>query len=183
MAIADDGFSDSAAAIVTISMPPNANATANNPAATPGIPFGMKLPFVRLWAPTNSVSGKSPKINNIPTMRKKRITATLTNANQNSNSPNPCTFAKFTTAKNVTHTNAGIHGSIPNHCPMMPAAPVISAPITMVSMNQYNHPSENPAQCPNACSAYTANDPEFGRAAAISPSICIISSTIMPANT
>ena len=66
---------------------------------------------------------------------------------------------------------------------MMLAAPVISAPITMVSMNQYNHPSENPAQWPNPCSAYTANDPEFGRAAAISPSIFIIINTTMLANT
>ena len=109
------------------------------------------------------------------------MTATLMNANQNSNSPKPRTCAKFTTAKNTTDTSAGIHGSTPNQEPMMAAAPVITAPITMMSMNQYSQPMVNPAQWPKACLLYVEKEPEEGRAAAISPSISMTRTTMMPA--
>ena len=71
-----------------------------------------------------------------PTPRKATIVATLMMANQNSNSPKPPTAAKLTMAKKTTATNAGIQGSTPNQLETIAAAPVISAPITMTSMNQ-----------------------------------------------
>ena len=73
-------------------------------------------------------------------MRKMPMTATLIKANQNSNSPNPLTCMRLTTAKNTTQTSAGIHGSTLNHDAMIAEAPVISAPSTMISMNQYSQP-------------------------------------------
>lgn len=103
--------------------------------------------------PTYEEPGSKPKINSTPMTKNTMITATLKNANQNSNSPKPRTSARLTAAKNATQISAGIHGSTPNHCPIMAAAPVISAPSTMVSMNQYSQPSEKPAQRPNAISA------------------------------
>ena len=83
-----------------------------------------------------SASGSQPKKSSTPTMRKPMMTATLIRENQYSNSPNPRTWAKLTTAKNTTHTSAGIQGSTPNQPAMIAEAPVISAPSTMVSMNQ-----------------------------------------------
>ena len=109
------------------------------------------------------------------------ITATLMKANQYSNSPKPRTAARFTAVKNTTATRPGIQPGTPNQLPMIAPAPVISAPITMMSMNQYSQPRENPAQLPNAMRPYVANVPEAGRAAAISPSICITKMTMMPA--
>ena len=78
------------------------------------------------------------------------ITATLINANQYSNSPKPRTPARFTIVKRTTHMSPGIQPSTPNQEPMIAPEPVISAPITMMSMNQYNQPSAKPFQRPNA---------------------------------
>ena len=81
------------------------------------------------------------------------MTRTLISANQNSNSPKFFTAAKLITVKNAIATSAGIHGEMPNHCPTMAEAPVISTAMIMIIMNQYNQPMAKPAQRPNACSA------------------------------
>ena len=78
------------------------------------------------------------------------MVATLMMANQNSNSPKPPTAAKLTTAKKTTAIRAGIHGSMPNQLEIMAAAPVISAPMTMTSMNQQIQPKVNRAHGPKA---------------------------------
>src|SRR5699024_12381542 len=113
--------------------------------------------------------------------KKATMTATLMMANQNSNSPNPRTAPKLTTAKNTTATSAGIHGSTPNQPPRIAAAPVISAPITMMSMNQYNQPIVKRAQLPNACTAYVEKKPKQERAEAISPGMYMIKVNRTPA--
>lgn len=65
------------------------------------------------------------------------MTATFSAANQNSNSPKLATFARFTTAKNVTNTRATTHCGTPGSQLLTIAeAPVISTPRTMISMNQ-----------------------------------------------
>ena len=139
------GSSDSAAAMVTSSIPPKAKATASKPAAKPGTPLGAKFSTKLLvWV------SAGPKMSHAPSTKKATMTATLMMANQNSNSPNPRTAPKLTTAKNTTATSAGIHGSTPNQPPRIAAAPVISAPITIISMNQYNQPIVKRAQLPNA---------------------------------
>ena len=147
-AIDEPGSSDSAAAMVMISMPPNANATASRPAATPDIPLGAN--GEKFDRPTALWPGSQPRMSRTPMTRKTTMTATLMNANQYSNSPKPRTAARLTTEKNTTHTRPGIHPGTSNHRPMNAPAPVISAPMTMTSMNQYNQPRANPAQCPNA---------------------------------
>ena len=73
------------------------------------------------------------------------MTATLINANQYSNSPKPRTLAMLMKVKMMTQTSAGIQPSTPNQLPINAPAPVISAPMTMTSMNQYNQPVEKPA--------------------------------------
>ncbi len=169
--------------MVTISMPPNANATTNSPAAMPETPFGAKPPSpVKLIQPTGSDDGSRPKISSPPITRKPTITAIFTAANQNSNSPKLATRARLTAAKNTIAINAGIQGSTPNQRPMNAAAPVISAPITMMSVNQYSQPIAKPAVRPNAISAYVENDPDDGDAAAISPSMRMTRTTSRPAS-
>ena len=130
------GFSDSAAAMVTSSMPPKAKATASKPAAKPGMPLGRKFSVKLVPAKEKSMPGRMPSAMSTPMTRKATMTPTLMMANQNSNSPKPPTAAKLTTAKNATAISAGIHGAISNQLEMMAAAPVISAPMTMISMNQ-----------------------------------------------
>lgn len=134
------GSRDSAAAMVTISMPPNANATASRPAAIPAIPLGANpSPSPSRWVdPTGSVPGSRPNTSSTPMTRNPTITATFSAANQNSNSPKFATFARLTTAKKVTNTSATTHCGTPPgiHEFTMLAAPVISTPSTMISMNQ-----------------------------------------------
>ena len=175
------GSSDSAAAMVTISMPPNANATASRPAAMPETPLGRKPDSAMFCVPTNVVPGSRPKNSSTPITMNPMITATLMNANQNSNSPNPRTLTRLTTAKNATQMRPGIHPGMPHQAPMIAPAPVISAPSTMISMNQYSQPRTNPADRPNAISAYVEKAPDAGRAAAISPSMVITRTTMVPA--
>ena len=153
MVMERSGSSDSAAAIVMISIPPKAKATTSSPAATPPNPLGAKPSAKKTRAPTKSVPGRRPKISSTPMIKNAEITATLMKANQYSNSPKPRTAARFTTVKNMTQTRAGIQPGIPNQAPIMAPAPVISAPITITSRNQYNQPTEKPAQWPKAMSA------------------------------
>ena len=167
--------------MVTISMPPNANATASRPAATPENPLGRKPDSAMCCVPTKVVPGSRPNTSSTPMTRKPMMTATLMKANQNSNSPKPRTLARLTMAKNTTHTRPGIQPGMPHQAPMIAPAPVISAPSTMISMNQYNQPMMKPADRPNAISAYVEKAPEAGRAAAISPSMVITRTTMMPA--
>ncbi len=129
------GSSDSAAAIVTSSMPPKAKATASRPAAKPGAPLGRKF-SVKLDRWTVSVFGHQPSAMSRPMTMNTMMTPTLMMENQNSNSPKPRTAAKLMMAKKVTAMSAGTHGAQPVHPAMMAEAPVISEPMTMMSMNQ-----------------------------------------------
>ncbi len=104
--------------------------------------------------PTGSVPGSSPSTSSTPTTRNPTIAATLTNANQNSSSPNCRTPQRLITANTTTTASATPHCGTSGYQPVtMRAAPVISAPSTMTSMNQYSQPSRNPAHGPSASSA------------------------------
>ena len=82
------GSSDSAAAIATTSVPPNATTTMRSAAAMPVIPCGAKPPSsTRFEIPVAGTPGMSPTIAHTPTMRKAMIAATLIAANQNSKRP------------------------------------------------------------------------------------------------
>src|SRR5699024_7263314 len=179
------GSGDSAAAMVTSSIPPKANATTRRPAATPDSPIGMNpSPSPSRWSqPTGPPEpGSQPSTSSTPMIRKPMITATLIAANQNSNSPKLATFDRFTIAKKVTNTRAGTHwGSHGAQAAMIPEAPVISAPSTRISITQYSQPMVKPAQSPIAERAYSANEPELGWAELISPSMRITEITSSPA--
>ena len=79
---------DSAAAMVTISVPMNENMVVNMAARTAPMPLGIK-PTVstRCDTPLTWLLGKKPKMANTPKIMKPMIASTLTSANQNSNSP------------------------------------------------------------------------------------------------
>ncbi len=82
------GSFDSAAAIATTSVPPNANTTMSRAPAMPAMPFGAKPPLsTRFAMPVAGTPGMSPTIAHTPTMRKAMIAATLMAANQNSKRP------------------------------------------------------------------------------------------------
>ena len=147
------GSSDSAAATVTSSMPPNANATAKSAVATPDQPLGMKPTSLTLLNPTNPLAGSRPSHSATPMIKNATMTATLIRANQNSNSPKFFTAEKLTTVNATMATSAGIHGEIPNQAATMAEAPVISTAMIMIIMNQYSQPMVNPAHGPNACAA------------------------------
>ena len=78
---------DSAAAIVTISVPMKVNIVVSIAAITPLQPFGMKPSDVRWETPDVCEPGNRPKIANRPTPMNATIATTFTSANQNSNSP------------------------------------------------------------------------------------------------
>ena len=71
-----------------------------------------------------------------PMMRKATMTMTLMAANQYSNSPKLRTWSRLMMPKMATQMAAGIQGVTPNHAPMKPAAPVISAPRTATVASQ-----------------------------------------------
>ena len=133
---ATSGSSDSAAAMVTSSMPPKAKATASIAVATPPQPFGMKPTSAMLLIPTKLVPGSSPNHSATPRMRKATMTATLISANQNSNSPKFFTAAKLIAVKATMAISAGIHGEMANQAAMIAEAPVISTAMIMIIMNQ-----------------------------------------------
>ena len=147
------GFSDSAAATVTSSMPPNAKATASNAVATPAQPLGMKPTSLIFDRPTNPPVGSTPSHRATPMHRNATITTTLIRANQNSNSPKFFTAAKLITVKKPMAISAGIQGEMANHWATIADAPVISTAMIMIIMNQYSQPMAKPAQRPKACSA------------------------------
>lgn len=109
------------------------------------------------------------------------IAATLSAANQNSNSPNFVTEARFvprnTTMNSATQAHSGVPGSQPV---TILAAPMPSRPTATQSSTQKAQPAVNPAHGPMARSAWTENEPEAGLAADISPSMRITSMTSRP---
>ncbi len=177
------GSSDSAAAIVTTSRPPKANATARTPETTPCQPLGRKPPCpVRLASPTASVSGSTPKIASRLSSRNSTIAPTFSVANQNSNSPKLLTAVRLaavnTSMKISTQPHCGTAGT---HPLAICAAPVASTASTTTSRNQYSQPTLKPAQRPSARSACTEKAPDAGIAEDISPSIRMISMASAPA--
>ncbi|MNJ56402.1 hypothetical protein D3C77_519450 [compost metagenome] len=82
------GSLDSAAAMVTISVPMNENMVVSIAASTAPIPLGIK-PWVsnRRLTPLTWLFGSRPKMAATPRIMKPMIATTLSNANQNSNSP------------------------------------------------------------------------------------------------
>lgn len=88
MRIPASGSVDSAAAIVTISVPMNVNIVMSIADRTAPKPLGMKPPFsYRREMPETSEPGRTPKIASNPMPMKMTIAITLMMANQNSNSP------------------------------------------------------------------------------------------------
>ncbi len=110
LATPETGFSDSAAAIVTVSRPPNANTEASSPTISPSVPVGKKPPSpVRLPAPGESVPGSRPAIASPPSTRKALMARTFTAANQNSYSPKFRTCARLVAQK--TSMNSATHNT------------------------------------------------------------------------
>lgn len=149
---------------------------------SPSEPFGRKPPSpLRLAVPGASVSGSTPRIASTPSTRNSVIATTLSAANQNSNSPNFVTEARFvprnTTMNSATHAHSGVPGSQPV---TIFAAPIPSRSTATQSSTQNAQPAVNPAHGPMARSACTEKEPDAGLAADISPSIRITSMTSSP---
>ena len=82
------GSGDSAAAMVTISVPMNENIVTSMPAMTAPNPLGMKPSGCHSESmPLTLESGMRPKIAAAPMPMNATIATTLIRANQNSNSP------------------------------------------------------------------------------------------------
>ena len=135
------GSAVSPAAIATISVPPKEKITISRPAPTPAIPVGAKS--WKLDSPP-SWPGITPKSIRMPTTRNARITPTLRNANQNSNSPYLLTANMLMTVKTAMKIRLSTHvGGTPipaTESPRMPvrivAAPLASAAVTTASCTQ-----------------------------------------------
>ncbi|MNL12520.1 hypothetical protein D3C87_1333900 [compost metagenome] len=84
-----DGFCDSAAAIVTISVPMKLNTVVSIAPTTAVMPLGMKPPnsWLNCTTPLTVVSGNPPARASAPSAIKPNTAMTLSMANQNSNSP------------------------------------------------------------------------------------------------
>ena len=147
------GFSVSAAATLTISVPPKAKITTNSAVAMPPSPAGAKS-AVMLARPGDATSGSKPSSSAAPTPRNSRIAATLRMANQNSNSPKLLTPARLmavnTTMKIRARAQTGITGHTVNS---RPAAPRASAAMTTTSCSHHSQPTVAPAVWPMAFSA------------------------------
>ncbi|MCY1278470.1 hypothetical protein D9M69_317180 [compost metagenome] len=83
------GFFDSAAAMVTISVPMKLNTVVSSAPSTALKPLGMKPPcsWVSRIRPLTSWPGRPPVRANTPRTMKPITAMTLSRANQNSNSP------------------------------------------------------------------------------------------------
>ena len=85
------GSGDSAAAMVTISVPMKLNIVSRIPARTAENPLGRNPPASPVrenpGVPLTSLPGRTPKIASRPTTMNPTMATTLTPANQNSNSP------------------------------------------------------------------------------------------------
>ncbi|MNQ96119.1 hypothetical protein D3C85_1117100 [compost metagenome] len=88
MVICCCGLSDSAAAMVTISVPRKVNMVVSIAPSTAPKPLGMKPPWAnRLDTPLVWLPGIRPMMAAAAMARKAMMATTLTSANQNSNSP------------------------------------------------------------------------------------------------
>ncbi len=81
------GFFDSAAAIVTISVPMNVNIVVSMAARTPLQPSAKKPWSVNPCSPEACEPGRMPRIASTPRTMNPTMAMTLMSANQNSNSP------------------------------------------------------------------------------------------------
>ena len=90
-ATARSGFAVSAAAIVATSAPTIAAMTTEMAPNTVPTPCGKKPPCAVRLLKSRPCRGQNPKTNSEPRVRNATIAATLTPANQNSNSPKAAT--------------------------------------------------------------------------------------------
>ena len=140
------GSAVSPAAIATISVPPNAKITISRPAPTPATPVGAKS--AKLERPP-SWPGITPSSMSTPTTRNARITPTLMNANQNSNSPYLLTANMLMVVNRAMNTRLSnqVGGTVTSPMVLcrMPvrivAAPLASAAVTTASCTQYSQPT------------------------------------------
>ena len=108
---------------------------------------------------------------------------TLIDENQNSNSPNERADVRFTSVMATISTQPLCQAGIvrPSSARMFTAA-ITSMGITTTQKNQYNQPTENPAQLPSPSRANSVKERASGFATAISPSIRMTISTSSPVN-
>ncbi len=143
------GSAVSAAATETISVPPNANATTNSAVAIPAKPLGANPSPVKLDRPGDCTPGSQPKSRAAPTSRNPTIAATLSRANQNSNSPKFFTLVRFTAVSTTMNTKAISHtGRAGKMVASRPAAPSASAAMTTTSCSHHSQPTVAPATGP-----------------------------------
>src|SRR6476620_5191060 len=145
------GSAVSAAATETISVPPNANATTKSAVAIPAKPLGANPAPVKLDSPGDWTPGSQPKSRAAPTRRNPTMAATLSSANQNSNSPKFFTLVRFTAVSTTMNTKAISHtGSAGKMVASSPAAPSASAAMTTTSWIHHSQPTVAPATGPYA---------------------------------
>ena len=108
--ICSAGFSDSAAAIVTISVPMKLNIVVSTAATTAPMPFGRKPPWSNSRdAPLTSLPGSRPSTASTPMAMNAMIATTLSSANQNSNSPYFATLNRFVAVSASVIASAHTH--------------------------------------------------------------------------
>jgi hypothetical protein len=127
LATARSGSADSAAAMVTISAPTKAKMTTTMPERTVMPPCGKNPPCaVRLLSPGESPL-PSPSSQPTPIRMKRRIAATLMEANQNSNSPNDRTDHRFVAVSAVMRMRLRSHIGMPGIQLRMISAPATAS--------------------------------------------------------
>ncbi|MNP23856.1 hypothetical protein D3C76_1165810 [compost metagenome] len=150
------GLWDSAAAMVTASVPIKLNITVMKAPTTADTPLGAKPPWVSSkWPrPLTSRSGTQPISTAAPREMKAMIATTLNMANQNSNSPYLDTLNRLVAARAMIDNRANSQAStmgiqVFSTCPAARA----SMGITSTQNHQYIQPMVKPAQGPMAWSA------------------------------
>ncbi|MCY1451483.1 hypothetical protein D9M71_683530 [compost metagenome] len=107
------GSFDSAAAIVTASVPTKLNMVVSSAPMIASQPLGMKPPnsVTRRLTPLTSRPGRTPAMAQAPKAMKETIATTLTMANQNSNSPYLATLNRLVRVSRAVTPTANIQVS------------------------------------------------------------------------
>src|ERR671939_1171988 len=154
LATAFSGSCDSAAAMVATSAPVIEKITVTTAAVMPSNPNGRNPPWAYRLEKSIDLPGHRPNTYAIPTARNAMIAATLTPANQNSNSPNDETENRLVAVIALMRTNETNHSGTPGIQYWTIFAPAMASNPTMITQKyQYSQPTEKPAHPPSASRA------------------------------
>src|SRR5512143_642921 len=174
LTIARLGSFDSAAATVVISEPVMEKNTVATAANTGVQPFGAKPPCTVRLPMVGPAGEVKPKAQAAATTMKARMAPTLTDENQNSNSPYDRADSRFTAVITAISTRPISQIGSAIHCWISLAPAIASIGTTITQKYQYSHPATNPAPCPSPWRANSVKDRMPGCATAISPSMRMI---------